>query len=58
MHTYAYACELKEMEEDGTLGFPALDPLPNDYQEVPYFFIGDDAFALKESMMKPYSLRG
>ena len=52
------ASELKEMVEAGTLGFPAPEPLPNDYQDMPYFFIGDDAFGLKDSMMKPYSLRG
>ena len=50
--------EIKEFAEDGTIGFPAPDALPNDYQNVPYFFIGDDAFALRETMMKPYSLRG
>ena len=50
--------EIKEFVEDDTIGFPAPDPLPNDYQNVPYFFVGDDAFALRETMMKPYSLRG
>ena len=50
--------ELKECAEDGSLGFPDPDPLPNDNQDVPYFFIGDDAFALRPSMMKPYCLRG
>ncbi|XP_045121906.1 protein ALP1-like [Portunus trituberculatus] len=52
------ASELKECVEDGTLGFPDPEPLPNDNQDMPYFFIGDDAFALRETMMKPYSLRG
>ena len=51
-------CELKECAEDGTLGFPDPEPLPNDNHDVPYFFIGDNAFALRSTMMKPYSLRG
>ena len=52
------ASELKECVEDGSLGLPDPDPLPNDSQDVPYFFVGDDAFALRPNMMKPYSLRG
>ena len=47
--------EIKELAEDETITFPTPDPLPNDYQDVPYFSIGDDAFALRETMMKPYS---
>ena len=27
--------EIKECAEDGTIGFSAPDPLPNDYQDVP-----------------------
>ena len=50
--------EIKELAEDRTIGFPSPDPLPNDYQHGLYFFIGDDAFALRDTMMKPYSLRG
>ncbi|XP_041369942.1 uncharacterized protein LOC121383910 [Gigantopelta aegis] len=38
--------ELKECAKDGTIGFPDPDPLPNEYNDVPYFFISDDAFAL------------
>ncbi len=52
------ASELKECVEDGSLGFPDPEPLPNDNQDVPYFFVGDVAFALRPDMMKPYSLRG
>ena len=50
--------ELKECVEDGSIGFPEPEPLPNDTENVPYFFVGDDAFALRPTMMKPYSLRG
>ena len=50
--------ELKELVEDGLLGLPPPDPLPHDTQDVPYFFLGDDAFALRETMMKLYSQRG
>ncbi|XP_054763663.2 uncharacterized protein LOC129270291 [Lytechinus pictus] len=52
------ASELRECVEDGSLGLPDPDPLPNDNQDGPYFFVGDDAFALRPNMMKPYSLRG
>ena len=31
------ASELKECVEDGSLGFPDPEPLPNDNREVPYF---------------------
>ena len=40
-----------------TLGLPPPDPLPGDDRETPYFIMGDDAFALREYMMKPYSAR-
>ena len=50
--------ELKQLIDDGTIGFPDPDPLPNDNEDVPYFLVGDDAFALRPSMMKPYSRRG
>ena len=35
-------CELKECAKDGTLGFTDTEPLPNDNQDVPYFFIVTD----------------
>ena len=50
--------ELKEAIEDGSIGFPDPDPLPNDTENVPYFFLSDDAFGLRPAMMKPYSHRG
>lgn len=50
--------ELFQAIRDGTLNMPADDPLPNDDKDCPYFFLGDDAFALRTYMMKPYALRG
>ena len=49
--------ELKESSENGVLGLSLPDFLPHDYQDVPYYFMGDDAFALRETMMKTYSHR-
>jgi len=50
-------CQLKTKLENGSLCLPEPDPLPGDDRPMPYFFIGDDAFALNKNMMKPYSRR-
>ena len=42
---------------EGRLMLPPPDHLPNDNQDTPYFLVGDDAFALRMTMMKPYSHR-
>ncbi|XP_060065165.1 putative nuclease HARBI1 [Ylistrum balloti] len=44
---------LKDALENGTIGLPEPEPLPNDDRLMPYFVVGDDAFALKTWMMKP-----
>ena len=49
--------ELKETIEDGTIGFPPAEPLPNDDRPLPYYIIGDDAFPLRTWLMKPFSRR-
>ncbi|XP_052814257.1 uncharacterized protein LOC128241374 [Mya arenaria] len=49
---------LKDCVDDGSIGFPPAEPLPDDNDDVPYYLIGDDAFALKSNMIKPYSHRG
>ncbi len=48
--------ELKEAIENDVTSFPPEDQLPND--DTLYFVIGDDAFSLRMSMMKPYGRRG
>ena len=52
--------ELKESVEDdaiNVLNIPPPRPLPHDNEPIPYFILADDAFALKPSLMKPYSHR-
>ena len=39
----------------GHLNLPPSEPLPNQTKPFPFFFLGDDAFALREHMLKPYS---
>ena len=48
------------LEED-TLGLPQACPLtasPDDHENVSFFILGDDAFALRKYLMKPYGRRG
>ena len=45
--------DLKEAFEDGSIGMPEPDPLPNDDKPMPYFIVGDDAFPLKIWLIKP-----
>jgi hypothetical protein len=37
------------------MGLPPPEPLPNDDIAIPYFLIGDDAFALRTYMLKPFA---
>ncbi|XP_068240236.1 putative nuclease HARBI1 [Palaemon carinicauda] len=50
-------CSLHNAVEDNRAGVSQLEPLPNDDNPVPYHFVGDDAFALRTWMMKPFSYR-
>ena len=47
-------CTLKKKAMDGTLGLPAEVPLPEDIEPSPYFFVADDAFALRTFLQKPF----
>jgi hypothetical protein len=50
--------ELKECLLQDVIGLPDPAVLPNDIgEELPYYLVGDDAFALSEFMMKPFSRR-
>jgi len=52
------ASELSDgLQNNDILGFPQPDPLPGDTENIPYFLVGDDAFALRSYMMKPYGNR-
>ena len=43
-----------KMIQNGPVKFPKYNALPNGVI-APYVFIGDDVFALKKFMMKPYA---
>lgn len=43
---------------NNTLNFPPDKPLPGCQMPIPYVIVADDAFPLKERIMKPYRFRG
>lgn len=47
-------CELHTFIKDQQLEVPEEEPLPGGDVPVPYFIVGDDAFALRNYLMKPY----
>ncbi len=51
-------CGLKAAIDQQVIGFPPPDCLPDDNKDMPYFFVGDDAFPLRTYMMKPYGRLG
>lgn len=46
--------DLRRCIEDGSIDYPPDEPLPNDDEDMPYFIVGDDAFPLREWLMKPF----
>lgn len=56
-HIYNNSALQQALQRNDIIGFPQPDPLPGDTVDVPYFLVGDDAFALRTYMMKPYNCR-
>ena len=50
-------CHLKRQIDDGSIGFLDPAPITQGGQDVPYFILADDAFALKIWLVKPYGRR-
>jgi hypothetical protein len=50
-------CSLYEALETGTTKLPPAIPLPGRTQQVPYFFVADDAFAMRHYTLKPYPFK-
>jgi hypothetical protein len=45
-------CELYQRIEEKLLNFPEAAALPMRTQRVPYYFVGNEAFALSQNVMK------
>ena len=56
-HIYNASDFREGLQNNDIIGFPQPDPLPGDTEDIPYFLVGDDAFALRTYMMKPYGNR-
>ena len=50
-------CSLSKALEEKSLNIPAPSPLPGRSDLIPYMMVADEAFLLKEYIMKPYSQR-
>lgn len=48
---------IRRMVDNDELNFPASSPIVPGERDIPYFFLGDDAFALKKWLLKPYAAR-
>ena len=51
-------CALSRGIEDGGVSLPPPKCLPYGVAKIPHVFVGDDAFALKKNLMKPYAQNG
>ncbi|KAG8234293.1 hypothetical protein J437_LFUL015018 [Ladona fulva] len=46
-------CSLYDSLENDSASFPDHEPLPGRNMPVPYFFVADDAFAMRSYILKP-----
>lgn len=51
-------CTFAQAMDTNQLGLPPSKPLPERNLAVPYVLVADDAFALRQNLLKPYSQRG
>ena len=51
-------CSFLQPIEENEVGIPQAKPLPYGINPLPYVFVGDDAFALRTFLMKPYPQQG
>ncbi|XP_058623365.1 uncharacterized protein LOC131534485 [Onychostoma macrolepis] len=49
--------DLRKAMDQGLLNFPPPEPLPNSDILMPYMFVGDEAYPLRNDLMKPYPFR-
>ncbi|KAL1276970.1 hypothetical protein QQF64_023643 [Cirrhinus molitorella] len=49
--------DLRAAMDKGLLNIPAPEPLPGSNITLPYAFVGDEAFPLRNDVMKPFSFR-
>lgn len=50
-------CHLNEALEKNALGIPCDQPFPNRTDPMPFYFVADDAFPLRNNIMKPFPHR-
>lgn len=50
-----FDCDLQDAIKFKVAGFPDSEPLEGETFDLPYYIVGDDAFALRPYLMKPYS---
>ncbi|XP_033103960.1 uncharacterized protein LOC117106669, partial [Anneissia japonica] len=50
-------CSLDKGLKNKAIGVPNASPLPGTNVDVPYMIVADEAFPLREDIMKPYPLR-